>query len=428
MIIIISIILNIINYQYFTTFLSFIWYLTSLLIIYLAIILTKKYKLIQFNLKEIIRSLKSHSNNNISPIGSLCISLAAKIGVGSLSGVALAIYYGGIGSIFWMIIISAFIAINTYEECIFGIKYRTKINHEYVGGPSYYINKVLHNKYLSILYGILIIICYSGLFLSIQSNTIITITNYYSINNYLIIIILFITTLIILITGTKGISKVNSILVPLMLTIYLILGIYIFISNIHNIPSIMINVLKDALNIRSIIPVFLIGMQRAIFITESSLGASAISASSCDNFPHYQGLLEVLGIYITIFIVSLTTFIIIITSNYQGITFNNFNGIELLGYAFEYHFGSIGRIILSIITILFAFSTIISSYFFGERNLTVISQKKSIKNIFKIFFMSILIISCFLKANTIWNLTDLFVAILVIINVTSLLKIEKITN
>ena len=108
--------------------------------------------------------------------------MAAKIGVGSLAGIALAIYYGGIGTILWIVIISLIISINTYIECNLGIKYRDKIDNNYVGGPSYYIDKCLGNKYLSYIYGILIIIGYSVIFLSIQSNTIISTVNYFNIN------------------------------------------------------------------------------------------------------------------------------------------------------------------------------------------------------------------------------------------------------
>ena len=128
---------------------NIIWYIVSILIIYSGIKYSFKYKFMQFNIKKLISSINSKSNNNISPISSLCISLAAKIGVGSLSGMALAIYYGGIGTMFWIIIISLIIAINTYIECKLGINYREKINNNYMGGPSYYIKKCLGNKYLS---------------------------------------------------------------------------------------------------------------------------------------------------------------------------------------------------------------------------------------------------------------------------------------
>ena len=405
--------------------LKIIWYIASILIIYCGIKYSFNYRFIQLNIKKIIEAIKSKSNNNISPLSSLCISLAAKIGVGSLSGVALAIYFGGVGTIFWMMLISLIISINTYIECLLGIKYREKNNENYMGGPSYYIKKCLNNKYLSYVYSILIIITYSILFLSIQTNTIINTLNYFNINTNYTVIFLFIITFLIIIKGLKGISTINTIIVPIMLIFYLLLGIYIMIINIGLLPNIFINVLKEAFKLKSIIPIFIIGMQRAIFITESSLGTSAISASACDNEPHKQGMLEVFGIYITIFIVCLTTFLIIVTSDYQLINYKLVNGIDLVLYAFKYHFGYTGTIFLSIITILFAFSTIISSYYFGESNLAFLTHNKISKIIFKIIFLLIIILSSYIKAITLWNLTDYFIAILAIINMSSILRIKE---
>ena len=404
-------------------FLSIMWYIASILIIYLSVIGTKKYKFKQFNIRGIINSLKSKSKNNISPIASLMISLAAKVGVGSLSGVAIAIYFGGIGTIFWIIVIGIFTAINGYIECILGIKYRIKINNNYIGGPSYYIKSSLGNKYLSILYSILIIISYGVFFLSIQVNTIIKTTKYFNINSYIVILLLVIITILIIRKGIALIAKINNKLVPLMLVFYFLIGIYILINYYRLLPSIIVNVIREAFNIRSIIPVFLIGMQRAIFMTESSIGTSAISASSCDNESNSQGLLEILGIYIIIFIVCFTTFLLIVTSNYMDINFNNINGIELVLYSFNYHFGNIGSILLGIIVILFAFSTIISSYYFGDTNIYNLANKNGINIIYKIVFILVIVLSSFISPKILWNLTDYFVALLVIINVYAILKI-----
>ena len=210
-----------------------------------------------------------------------------------------------------------------------------------------------------------------------------------------------------------------------MLLLYIILGIYIIFSNYSVLSSIFIKVIKEAFNFKSIIPAFLIGMQRSIFITESSLGTSAISASSCDNEPEKQAMLEVLGIHIITFIVCLTTFLIIATTDYQTLSFTNLNGIELVLYAFNYHFGSSGPILLVVITILFAFSTIISSYFFGETSLNILTKNKYINNMYKILFILIIIISCYIKPSILWNLCDYFIALLAIINISSIIKIYK---
>jgi len=420
-----AVILNIYNYDLFLNLLSITWYIASILILYSSIKYFFKYKFIQLKIRKFIKAIKSKSNNNISPLSSLCVSLAAKIGVGSLSGVALALYFGGIGSMFWLCIISLIVSVNTYVECIIGIKYREKIDGDYVGGPSYYIAKCLGNKKLGILYSILIIITYSGLFLSVQSNTIVSAIGYFNINSIYVVVILSISIFVVIIMGIKSISRVNSILVPGMIIFYLLIGIYVFISNSNNILEIFLNVVREAFNIKSIIPVFLIGMQRSIFITESSIGTSAISASACDNDAHNQGMLEVMGIHITTFIVCFITFLIIVTSNYNLIEFKNINGIEIVMNAFNYHFGNYGGLILTIVTVLFAFSTIISSYYFGESNLKIITKNKKIQVIFKIIFMVIIVFSCYIEPQFLWNLTDYFVAILVIINVSSILKISK---
>ena len=110
-----------------------------------------------------------------------------------------------------------------------------------------------------------------------------------------------------------------------MLIVYLLLGIYILIKNSNNIPLMFNNIIKSAFDIKSIISVFLIGMQRAIFITESGIGTSAISSSVVENNEENQAMLEVMGIHITTFLVCNVTFIIIAMSNYTEINFNNIN-------------------------------------------------------------------------------------------------------
>jgi len=419
-----AILFNVFNYSCFLNLLSITWYIASVIIIYSSIKYSFKYRFKQFNIHEFIKAIKSKSKNNISPMSSLSMSLAAKIGVGSLSGVALALYFGGVGSIFWMCVISMLVSINTYIECILGIKYRDKIGNIFVGGPSFYIRKCLNNKYISILYGILVVITYSGLFLSIQSNTIVSVLKGFNINITLIVILLSLVTFIIIRKGSKNIFLVDSILVPIMLLFYLLLGIYVVINS-SSLIYIFKLMISEAFCLKSIIPVFLVGMQRAVFISESGIGTSAISASACDNNPEKQGMLEVLGIHITTFLVCIITFLIIVTSNYYVVDFGNINGIEIVMYAFNYHFGNLGKIMLAVITVMFAFSTIISGYFFGENNVRIFTNDKRIINIFKILVILIIFVSGYVSPKILWNLTDYFIAILAIINISSILRIKK---
>lgn len=419
-----SIILNVFHYPAFLDLLSITWYIASVLIIYSGLKFSFQYRFIQLRIKKFIEAIRSKSKNHVSPLASLSMSLAAKIGVGSLSGVALALYFGGIGSIFWMCVISLLVSINTYVECLLGIQYREKTATGFIGGPSFYIKKCLNNKYLSILYSVLVIGTYSGLFLSIQSNTIVSVLSDFQFSRTYIVIILSLVTFFIIRKGTSNIFLVDSILVPIMLVFYLLLGGYVAVSS-HSVLEILKEMVREAFQIKSILPVFLVGMQRAIFISESGIGTSAISASACDNDASKQGMLEILGIHITTFLVCFMTFLIIATSDYQFIDFGKMNGIEIVMYAFSHHFGNAGRIILAIITTMFAFSTIISGYFFGENNVRMFTSNKKIISLFKIAVIVIIVISGYVSPTVLWNLTDYFIAILAIINISSIIRICK---
>ena len=147
-----------------------------------------------------IKSLKTKEETTISPIQTLMLSSAAKIGVGSIAGIALALYFGGEGTIFWLWITSFITAPNAFVESLLGSKYKVKEKEIYMGGPSYYIKNGLNNKKLSFIYAIFIIVVYILCFSSIQTNTIATsIYHSYHINKYVIaILITFISGIVIL--------------------------------------------------------------------------------------------------------------------------------------------------------------------------------------------------------------------------------------
>lgn len=434
-IIILSIILlvpiNFINPELFHTLLSFIWAIVTILIIYSGIYFSFKYKFIQFRFIKMIKSLFSKSSDGITPFESLSLSLSAKIGVGAISGIALAIYIGGAGTIFWMWLCTLICVVNTYAESILGIKYQEKHNNTLMGGPSFYIKKGLKNNKLALLYSILIILSYTGLFLTIQSNTIVkSIVYEFNISYLYPLLFLTIISVIVIFMGNKLIAKLSSILVPIMGIIYILVSSYVIIKNINILPNIITNIFKLSFNFRSIsssLFVIIIGVQRGIFASESGLGTSAISSSSTKNDPSKQGLCEVFGVYFTVFIICSMTALLILLSDYTNVNFNDINGIELTMYAFKYHLGNFGSYLLTIITILFAYSTIISGYFFGEINLKTIFTKISKKElfIFKIMVILLIIIGGVIKSSILWNLVDIMVSFLVIINIYAMIKLVK---
>ena len=384
----------------FKVFNSILWSTAIVFLIGGGLYFTFKLKFIQLRLPSMIKSFKHDNREKISPFSALTMALAARIGVGSLSGIALAIYMGGPGTIFWMWISSIITSANAFSESVLGIVYREKDGDVHKGGPAYYIDKGLNNKSLARTYAILIIIAYIFGFMTIQANTLATsISNYVNIKPIIIGIILASITAYSILKGVKQIVSLTNKLVPIMGIVYIVLSIYIVIVNFEQISNILLLIIKSAFNIKSfgtgIIATFIIGIQRGVFSTEAGLGSGAIASSTTDSKDAVKiGLTQVVGIYFTSFIVCTATAFIILTSNYTSLNLTNINGIEITQYALQYHLNDLGIIILIFSIISFAFSTIIAGYYYGESNLKFLDKnvKSSHITIFKILTIILLII------------------------------------
>ncbi len=411
-----------------------LWAVATTLIIYSGIYFTIKFKGIQFRFKDIFKSLKNDNKNTdgITPFQTLSMALAGRIGVGSLAGVALSIYVGGIGTILWMWLTAFLCAPNAFSETVLGIIYHKKDKgNVYVGGPSYYIGDGLKKKNLAIIYAILIIVTYVFGFLSIQSNTITkSITNVVDINPIIIGIIITLITAFVIFSGTKGIAKFTSKLVPIMSLIFILVSLFIIITNITRIPMILFQIIKEAFNFKAlgmgVLSSFIIGIQRGVFSNEAGIGTGAIAASaSNDNNAIKQGFIQTIGVYFTTLVICTITALVIALSDYSSLSLTDINGIEITSYAFTTFAGKIGSLTVIISIILFAFSTIIAGYYYGESNLKYIVKNNKYSFILKIITLVILLFSSIMSANFLWNFVDIFVAILGIINIISLFLLKK---
>lgn len=398
-----------------------LWSLAISLIIINSIYFSIKLKFPQVRLISLIKAIRdSKKDEEISPKDTLIMSLSSKIGVGSLSGTALCIYYGGVGTILWIFISTFFLSIISYIENVLSILYKEPIKD--TSGPQYYIK----NKVLSVIYATLILISYIFLFISIQNNTITTLTyNIYNIDKIIVSLIITITSSMIIVGGIKQISKICNKIFPIMMTIFVIIGITVLIKNITSIPSIINLIIKEAFNKESlnggIIYTIIIALQRTIFANESGVGTSAIiSGSTKSKDYNLQGKIGIIQTYFINFIVLGITSLIIVTSNIKINSINN--GIELTKEAFFYHFGSFGELLLLIIIVLFSFSTIITVYYYGETSLKYLTNKNIYKQILKIVTIITIFIGGIIKATYIWNLIDIFIALLTIINMYAIYK------
>lgn len=411
---------------------KFFWVIAIIFLFGGGIYFTIKLRAPQLKLTILFNGLKKDNNDGISPFESLTVSLAARIGVGSLAGIAIAIYFGGSGSIFWIWIIGIITSINAFCETYLGLKFQEKVKDEYIGGPYFYILKGLGNKKLSLLYAFIVIFSYVFGFMTIQANTIaISIHNYFNINVIIIGIILAIISFFSILKGINRIVNITSKLVPIMGIGYILLSLIIIFKNYNMIPTVIHNIIINAFNFKSfgfgVLGTFIIGVQRGVFSTEAGLGTGAIATSTTNTKKHMEvSLSQILGIYFTVFVVCTSTALIILTSNYNNLGIVAANGIELTQYALNYHLGSSGGIVLIIIVICLAYSTIVAGYYYGESALKFIVKdiKKWHLILLKILTVVLLFVGSFSIPSKVWGIVDIFVAILSIINMYALLKLK----
>lgn len=407
-----------------------IWVITTFFILYVGIYYTIYLKFPQFRLIKIIKSIndKKEKSNTFELLN---LTLAGKIGVGSISGIALCIYMGGLGSIFWLWISVLLLASLSYVETKLGIKYRKKLKDEYIGGPSFYIEKGLGKKKLAKIYSILIIIAYIFAFISIQTNTIvISIEETFNLSKITIVILLVLITYLSVHKGINTISKLTSFLVPIMGGIYIIIGLLIILSNWNEVVAIFFSIVKNAFDINglksSILVPIIIGIERGVFSNEAGIGTTAMASGLSNNENvEKQANVQILGTFFTSLIICTITALIILTSNYQTLNLNNINGIELVSYAFFEHFGYLGIIILTLIIFLFAFSTIVTSYYYGEINMKYLLNKNKFNTLLKIIVIIVIVYSSFTSPTILWNTVDILIAAIALINIYAMYKLRK---
>ena len=363
-----------------------LWGLTTIFMILSGIYFSNKLSFLQFNIKKMFKGFNGDKKESVSPFKTLMLTLAARIGVGSLAGIALSIYIGGPGTIFWLWISTIIVVPNAYAESFLAVMFHEKRNNQNVGGPSYYIDKGLKDKKIAKLYAFLVLVTYIFGFLTIQSNTIAkSFQNFNNSNPFIVGVLVSLMTGAIIFKGAKGIINISSKIMPFIGVFFIVVSGYILIINIEQAPRIIYLIISEAFNIKSlglgIITPFIIGFQRGIFSNEAGVGSGAIAAATVDNNDAQgQGMIQILGIYFTSLILCTLTAFIILLSDYDINVFQNINGIEVTQYALRYPLGSFGDIILLITIFVFAFSTIISGYYYGENSIDYLMHNYNSKH------------------------------------------------
>ena len=389
---------------------------------------------------------KSRGEGDVSPFSALTTALAATIGTGNIVGVATAMVSGGPGALVWMWISAAFGLTSKFSECMLAIKYR-EINAkgEMSGGPMYTMKKGLKNKtfgaVLAWLFALFAVIASFGIGNMTQGNSIAgALHSTFSVPTWVTGIVITVVSLLIIVGGIKSISKVSSIVVPVMAIFYVICGMIVILGNISNLPSGLAMIFKMAFSVKavggglcgsivaSMMSAMRFGVARGVFSNEAGMGSAAITAAAAttDN-PVRQGYINMTGTFWDTIVVCTITGLAIASSGVLGMT--NEAGEMLTGSdvtiaAFKTILGTSGGWLVTIGITLFAFSTILGWEYHGEKAFEYLLGTHKFNMIYRVVFSLVAYLGCTQTLSLVWNFSDIANALMAIPNLICMLLLS----
>ena len=379
----------------------------------------------------------NEAKGEVSSFAALCTALSATIGTGNIVGVATAIATGGPGALFWMWVAAFFGMATKYAEGVLAIKYReVDENGEMSGGPMYYIEKGVGNKFLANMFaffGIAVALLGIGTFGQVNSISKAVLISFNIPIWFTAIIITILVTLVTL-GGIKRISNVAEKIVPTMAILYIIGALLVLICNFKAIPSAITLIIKSAFNPSAALGgttgitislAIQMGIGRGVFSNEAGLGSAPIAAAAAKTkYPVKQGLISMTGTFIdTIIICTMTGLAIVLTGSFNS----GLEGAAMTTFAFEngLPFAIIGKYIVNIGLIFFAFTTIIGWNYYGERCIQYLIGIKGIK-FYKIIFIALVGVGPFLSLNLVFIIADIVNGLMALPNLIGLIKLRNI--
>lgn len=415
---------------------DFIWtYIMIALLLGTAIWFTVGTRFVQFRkIGEMVRLLgegasKGIGKKQVSSFQAFCISLASRVGTGNLAGVATAIAVGGPGAIFWMWLIALLGSASAFIESTLAQMFKVKGKDSFIGGPAYYIQKGLGYRWMAILFAICITVTFGLVFNSVQSNTIaLAFHESFSFDPLWMGVILTVLTLGIIFGGIHRIAVVSGVVVPLMAVAYILLALGIVVVNITRLPEVIGLILENAFGLQQVVGggigvALMQGIRRGLFSNEAGLGSAPNAAATANvTHPVKQGFIQALGVFTdTLIICSCTAFIIL----FSHTPASDLNGIHLTQAALTSEIGPMGGIFVTIAIFFFAFTSILGNYYYGEANIMFFTGKKWPITVYRLVVGGMVLGGSLLSMQMVWNLADISMAIMGIVNLVAILLLGK---
>lgn len=414
---------------------DFLWaYVVIALLVGCALYFTIRTRGVQFRMPgEMIRIMLGRDTgksdrNKIGSFKAFSVALASRVGTGNLAGVASAIFVGGPGAVFWMWVMALLGSATAFVEATLAQLYKRRGRDSFYGGPAYYMQHGLHRRWMGVIFAVLITITFGVANQFVQSTTIAeALSGTLGVSKPVIGLVLAFSVLLTIWGGISRISRFSSFIVPIMAVGYLLLTVVVLGINARVIPSVFRLIFDSAFGLRqaaggAVGMAIMQGVRRGLFSNEAGEGSAPNAAAIADTtHPVKQGLLQALGVFVdTIIICSCTALMILVS----GVDIKGADGITLTTNAIEAVIGPAGRVFVTIAVILFAYSTVVGNYFYGETNIRFISSNPLYVKIFKLLTSVIVFGGSVMALQTAWSIVDISMGLMTIVNLIAIVLLS----
>lgn len=373
------------------------------------------------------------SDAHIGRIGSFhafAVSLSSRVGTGNLAGVASAICIGGPGAVFWMWVMALLGASTAFVESTLAQFYKLRGKDSFYGGPAYYMRQGLRRGWMGVLFAVLITFTFGVANQTVQSNTLCAaLADALSVDIRLVGGLLSLATLLIIFGGVRRISRFAAIVVPVMAVGYMLTAVVVIGLNISRLPDTIMLIVRSAFGLEPAAGgavgmgvVMMQGVKRGLFSNEAGEGSAPNAAAIAHtSHPVKQGLVQSLGVFTdTLLVCSCTAFIILLSGLYDS----GMDGILLTKYALQSHIGPTGGLLVTIAIFLFAYSTIIANYFYGETNIMYVTRRGSFVTLFRILTVFTVFAGSVMTLQEAWSVVDVAMGLMTLVNLVAIVELS----
>jgi len=389
---------------------------------------------------EMVRSIRGARQSDaagISPFQALCTSLASRVGTGNLAGVAVALYLGGAGAIFWMWMVALVGMATAYSESALAQLYKVKDDRgQYRGGPAFYISRGLKAPWAGSVFSVALIISFGLVFNAVQANSIAdAMQGAFGIPKLWVGVAIALLAGLVIFGGLRSIARFAELVVPIMAGLYVLAALIVLLLNITEVPGVLMTIIRSAFGLEeaaggaagSVTAAMLNGIKRGLFSNEAGMGSAPNAAATATPMPHHpssQGMVQAMGVFIDTIVICTATAVMILLAGVlepgSGVT-----GTQLTQQALEAHVGGAGSYFIAIAILFFAFTSIVANYAYAENALIFLGIGNTLgMTLLRLAALGMVIWGAYEAVGTVFDAADASMGLMATINLIAIMLLS----